>query len=283
MTINKLNQCKTGEAFLSFLNLIQPKKIGRFGGRRFSIPDQKQSFSMNQLVKHLDRICKTQKNDPVTQQVIKKLNDLDKKANKLLDQTSAFSRQITKIKSWLGQLRFDHSKILDNFQVLTPSIILEKVELDKPLIEDLPKLSIADLNDSNMNKYSLSELFEYADFTHIIIEKDEEKKTLNQAIANIDHNTMINHQKLTLIARTLDSKIEEDFKTEDQTELRKVFKDIKSDEKKFKNTAIYIFHACESSGQSRDNIKLLFDALDWPNEELKKEFFDYFKLTVKND
>ncbi|MFA6915871.1 MAG: hypothetical protein WC222_05700 [Parachlamydiales bacterium] len=259
--LNQLYECKQANELQAFLYKKITPDIGRFfGGRRFVLLGESGSLSLNDIVKQFKAI---HQNSPKNKDILKIEKDIDEKiyrldsnANELLNNKNYFVFIITTIKSFIGNLIFDRDQILDSIREEIGSelrsIREKKIQLLYSPIQE--------------KKRQQRERFYLLSISEIVNEL---------------YNPNTKEKRKTKLKKYLYEKLLKVSNSNDIEEVKKAFSFLIKNQPNFIDLAKDVEGCCRNL--VTNDVCKLFESLQWPTEDLKKQYLpEFLKSSILN-
>ncbi|MBN9378729.1 MAG: hypothetical protein BGO14_07655 [Chlamydiales bacterium 38-26] len=260
---NELNQCKNVDEINTFIKDLNVQ-IGQWGGRRFYKENPRDTISLNDVVKRLNKIYQE---TPVEKKDLKFSSDMLKAAEKIeqkdhlgnlkLANTNVFKRLFTTLKRFFGNKGFDRHKILDDIKM----DVSQPIEKNQQKIEENQKKN--DKQQALTNKYNSMTLNELISQVQLAL-----PALPAPAEASKDENLEDNNLIKETISTKLDALIKNTQSKELSTVFKPVFEELQGDPAKFQDLALTVAKKLPYV----INFKSEFlENLPWPSEDLKNQ------------
>lgn len=272
---NELNQCKNVDEINTFIKDLNVQ-VGQWGGRRFYKENPRDTISLNEVVKRLNKIYQE---TPVEKKdlhfstnmlkAVEKIEQKDHIGNITLANTNVFRRLLTTLKRFFGNKGFDRHKILHDIKTDVSQPIEKK---QKKVEENQKKNEYQQALADKYNNMMLNELISQVQLSLPALPAP--------TVASKGENPEDND----LIKKTISSKLDTLIKNTQSKELSTVFKpifeELQGDPAKFQDLALAVAQKLPYI----INFKSEFlENLPWPSEDLKNQMVPTIISDVMKD
>lgn len=253
---NELNQCKNVDEINTFIKDLNVQ-VGQWGGRRFYKENPRDTISLNEVVKRLNKIYQE---TPVEKKdlhfstnmlkAVEKIEQKDHLGNFKLANTNVFRRLFTTLKRFFGNKGFDRHKILHDI----------KTNVSQPIEKNQKKNESQQALANKYNRMTLNELISQVQLSLPALPAP----TVASKGDNPEDNDLI---KKT-ISLKVDTLIENTQSKELSTVFMPIFEELQGDPAKFQALALTVAEKLPHE----INFKSTFlENLPWPSEDLKNQ------------
>jgi len=264
---DQINACKNIHQLNEIVNKLQVNDIKTRGGRRFSVPGEKGTVALNDIVKKIGEVFDAKETLPeyneVTRKTIEKIREINAISNlNLKDKLPlSFPRILTAIRSFFGNLGFNRNKVLDNIS----KTVEEHLKKNKETSPKKPFATEIELNEETkpLDKLSVKQIID-------TIKIDDKKLLTDTDTALVNRQTQLNISAVDV----LKTKFSDALKKNDMGPIEEAFRAVNKGDHKIDLIALTIAQCFRPDPYDRNRKPLavtaeLIEKLPW-NPEIKE-------------